>query len=183
MNPELLLAHQDFVRALARHLAGNGADDLAQESWLRAMTRERPREGPLRAWLATIVRNANRDDVRRMSGRSRREQAVARAEAIPSTAEVVEREAARRQVVDAVLALPEPYRGVIDMRLSPSSEHRRENDLEARTRRGCAPDHRRRSVAVPAGRIWLAVGSEACRDDAGSSRPSPRIRGAGSAAA
>ena len=44
-RPELLL-HADFVRSLARALVGAEGDDLAQESWLRAMQAPAPMRKP-----------------------------------------------------------------------------------------------------------------------------------------
>src|SRR5262245_24722491 len=75
MNPEALLAHGDFVRALARQLVRDPdrADDLAQQSWLNALSRKAPAVKSARAWLARIVRNASRDQHRSDERRERRE--------------------------------------------------------------------------------------------------------------
>jgi protocatechuate 3,4-dioxygenase beta subunit len=70
----------------------------------------------MRAWLAGVVRrqaaNANRADQRRL----RREHAAARPESSLAVDQVLEREALRKSVVDAVLALEEPYRTTILLR-------------------------------------------------------------------
>ncbi len=114
-GPEALLAHADFVRALARSLLFEEADaeDVAQEAWLVSL-RARPREiRRPRAWLATVVRNLARDLWRRERRRAVREESAARPEAVRSTEEVVQREAVRRRVVEAVLALEEPCRSAV----------------------------------------------------------------------
>jgi RNA polymerase sigma factor (sigma-70 family) len=117
-DPRWLLEHGGFVRSLARSLVRDAlrADDVAQETFLAALEHP-PRHGEApRSWLAKVLRNfarrSARDDVRR----ARREEAVARSEAGPSTEEIVERELARRRVLEAVLALEEPYRTAILLR-------------------------------------------------------------------
>ena len=117
-SPETLLAHDRFVRALARRLLADvhQADDVAQDTWLALALR--PHEGlaSMRAWLAGVVRRqaakANRTDQRRL----RREHAAARPESILAVDQVLEREALRKSVVDAVLVLEEPYRTTILLR-------------------------------------------------------------------
>ena len=110
---EALLAHQGFVRALARQLVRDphAAEDVAQETWIEAArARKLPRS--LRGWLAEIVRtrasNRRRADVRRLA----REHTAARTESVEAH-DVVERVELESRVVRAVLALREPYRGVI----------------------------------------------------------------------
>jgi RNA polymerase sigma factor (sigma-70 family) len=115
MNYEVLLSHADFIRAIARSLVRdeNTQDDMVQETWLAAL---RQKDGEIRslpAWLATVTRNFARLDLRGHARRARREKAAAQGEALASTEEVVQREAMRRQVVDTVLALKEPYRSAV----------------------------------------------------------------------
>ncbi len=117
-SPESLLAHGDFVRGLARSLLWDPdlADDVAQQAFLAALSRP-PREARNpRGWLATVVRNLAAKALRRESRRAAREAVAARPEGVPSTAEVVEREAVRRRVVEAVLGLEEPYRSAVLLR-------------------------------------------------------------------
>lgn len=115
---DTLLAHGDFVRALAQALVFDStlADDVAQEAWLMAI--EHPPRSPAagRNWLARVTRSAASKMLIGMSRRRAREHAAARREAIPSADEVIEREATRRRVVEAVLALEEPYRAVVLLR-------------------------------------------------------------------
>ena len=118
LSPETLLAERDFVSSLARSLLRDSdrADDVAQRAWMVAMRRQ-PRESrSLRAWLGSVVRNLISDDARAARRRVEHERGAARAEAVPSTADVLEREDDRQRIVQAVLALPEPYRGVVLMR-------------------------------------------------------------------
>ncbi len=115
-GPEALLAHGEFVRALARRLVGDGdtADDLAQEAWLAAL--RRPPRGAWRPWLAAVVRNRARAAARGEAGRRARELRVRTPEPEPSSADVLQREEARARVVAAVLALPPPLRQVVLLR-------------------------------------------------------------------
>ncbi len=112
--PQALQQQADFVRALARRLVGDEhiADDVEQEAWLRALERPRPL-GNLRAWLAAVTRNLATRVHRSAGRRAAREAEAARPEAVASTAE---REAALRSVLEAVLALEEPYKTAILLR-------------------------------------------------------------------
>ena len=112
IEPTDLLSHVGWVRALAYQIADDvhDASDLAQDALVVAMTRQRPQENTLRQWLAGIVRGLSRTQRRADRRRSRREDAVRRADVCPSTEELVERAARQRALVGAVLALDEPYR-------------------------------------------------------------------------
>lgn len=131
-----LLAHAGWVRALARHLVPGDAhlaDDLAQEACLAALQKKpAPDRGdrPLRAWLAGALHNVLRHR-RRTQGRvARREELAARPEAQRSTLDHVTALAVHRELVEAVLALDEPYRETIVLRyfdeISPSQIARRQ---------------------------------------------------------
>lgn len=112
-----LAAHAEFVRRVARGLlAGEAdADDVAQETLLAALERRPARDdgGSLRAWLATVARNAAREWARRGERRRRREERSARPEAVPSPLDTLDRQRTLRHLTDAILALPEPYRSTI----------------------------------------------------------------------
>src|SRR5688572_8917423 len=56
---EDLLSHTEWVRRLARSLAGDDAtaDDLVQETWIAASRRPPDLDRPVRPWLAVVVRN------------------------------------------------------------------------------------------------------------------------------
>lgn len=118
---ETLLAEADHVTALARALVTDAAtaDDVAQSTWLDVLRSERRRIVDPRAWLATIVRRRASRTRRTEARRSRHERiaADARADGVaPSAAELAVRVATHRALVDAVLALGEPYRETIVLR-------------------------------------------------------------------
>ena len=107
-----LLRHDRFVRNLARSLLFDETrvDDVVQETWLAVLNH--PPEGvvSMRAWLSRVVRNFAYKIARDEGRRVRREAAAARPEAVPSVAEVHERESLRRKIVDAANGLDEPLR-------------------------------------------------------------------------
>lgn len=132
---DLLLEHRAFVRSLAWSLLhdSHAAEDVAQDA-LAAALRRPPSDGesavgPWRRWLAAVARNLVRSRARIASATLRREAYAARSEALPSAASIAEREATRRRVVEALLALDEPYRTAILMRFyddcSPSEVAKR----------------------------------------------------------
>ena len=114
-NPELLLSHADFVRALARSLLHDEhlADDVVQEAWMAALQEPRGSIKKVRAWLAGTVRNLSIKKLRTEGRKTRTARAADRPEPVRSPEEMVERETVRRRMVDAVSALDEPYRSVI----------------------------------------------------------------------
>jgi len=122
MNPsesqvEALLLRDRALRSLARGLIADAhaAEDVAQEAWLAALQHG---DGALSLprWLTGVVRNLAGKRRRTEERRTRREHDSARPEADPSTAEILEREAARTKVVAVVLALEEPYRATVVLR-------------------------------------------------------------------
>src|SRR5262245_27591152 len=117
-DPEALLSHDDFVRAVARRLLADEhrVDDVVQQTWLAAWMRAPGEPRSLRAWLATVARNFARDARRGDARRADRERAASRPEAVPPVERLLEREAARRRVGDAVAALEEPYRSTLLLR-------------------------------------------------------------------
>jgi RNA polymerase sigma factor (sigma-70 family) len=118
ISVEALLEQGDFVRALARSLLfdDNDVDDVVQKTWVAALERPPRRRRGIRAWLARVVRNFAHEERRAAERRARREIAAAAPEVVPSSAEIVEREAMRRVVVDAVLSLDEAHRAVVLLR-------------------------------------------------------------------
>jgi RNA polymerase sigma-70 factor (ECF subfamily) len=117
-DPEVLLAHAGWIRALARSLVrdASAADDLVQDTWLAAFEHPLRSDGSLRAFLSAIARNFARSRAREESRREIREQVAARPEALPSALDTVERFALHRQIVEAVESLEEPYRTAILLR-------------------------------------------------------------------
>ena len=116
-DPRILLEHQEWLQSLARSLVGdpNLADELVQDTWLSALRRPPLALGPVRGWLATVLRRQH-GLRRRGEGRLRsREAAVARDEAQVED-RVVRRAAVHRELVRHVLSLDEPYRTTILLR-------------------------------------------------------------------
>lgn len=109
---EQALAHEQFVRAVARGvLGGDGeVEDVLQETFLAAWQKGPRQPGALRSWLGTVARRLALDRRRSSGRRETREAIAARPEALPSPAEIAVREETRRRLVSAVLALEEPYR-------------------------------------------------------------------------
>ncbi|MHC4409849.1 MAG: sigma-70 family RNA polymerase sigma factor, partial [Planctomycetota bacterium] len=113
-NPEALLQHADFLRGLARGLvAGADADDVEQETWLRALEKGPSHDANPRGWLSTVARNSARLWWRGESRRARREGVVAKSEGVPSAAEVASRVEIQSLLADAVKSLEEPYRTTV----------------------------------------------------------------------
>ncbi|MBK6939588.1 MAG: sigma-70 family RNA polymerase sigma factor [Planctomycetes bacterium] len=127
---EWFVAQDARLRALARRLVRDAhlAEDVAQDAWTASM-RGAPQRASLGAWLAGVTRKLSLKALRSNERRLRRELGSATPETPPSTDALVAREAARRAVADAVLALPDATRTVIVWRffdgLSPGAIARR----------------------------------------------------------
>lgn len=118
-DPDILLEHGDFVRALVRSLLADPdlANDVEQQTWLAAM-RHPPSVGTsARAYLAVIAKNfarrLQRDDSRRQRAL---EQLGSEPSSAPSREEILAIEEQRRRVIEAVLDLDEKYRTVVVLR-------------------------------------------------------------------
>ena len=92
------------------------AEDVVQQAFVIAIEKPPPRADGLGAWLRRVVRHRAIDLRRASERRRRRELAVARPEAAPCQTTAAEGLALQHKVVDAVAALPEPYRTVIYLR-------------------------------------------------------------------
>lgn len=119
-NPvvDSLLVHASFVQRLARGLAGQDGDDLAQDTWVQALAADPTDLRRERGWLATVAANLWRNH-RRGAVRRQQREAVAGAAVVaaaPSVAAILEREELRRRVVAAVVELPERLRRVVLLR-------------------------------------------------------------------
>src|SRR5688572_30292779 len=113
---EELLAHRTWVRRVARALVldESRADDLEQETWIRALGAPAPRSP--RAWLGTVLRNAA-VNLRLAESRRRAHEGAAPqppGEATPE--ELLERAEVVERVARAVRTLGEPYRSAILLR-------------------------------------------------------------------
>jgi RNA polymerase sigma-70 factor (ECF subfamily) len=115
---ERLLAHREWVRALARTLVrdADGADDLEQQVWVEAVERPPADDRALRGWFGTVVRRRARDAWRAATRRTRHEAGAPPALPGRPTADLVAEAEAQRRVVDALLALDEPHREVLLLR-------------------------------------------------------------------
>ncbi len=112
---ELLAAHVEWVRALARRLADDdaSAEDLAQDALVVALS-SGPRESlKFRPWMAAVMRNLVRQEARGTSRREMREERAARPEVGDR---LVDEVVAGRELAQSVLDLPEPYRTAILLR-------------------------------------------------------------------
>ncbi len=117
-DADRLLSQIGWVRRLAQGLVADpsAAEDLVQETWLAFLRRKPDSSRPLEPWLSTVVHNFARRHRRAEARRAEREADAAREEAQPSSHELVERAGLQRELVEAVLALDEPYRSTLLMR-------------------------------------------------------------------
>src|SRR5438128_2556665 len=108
---DALLARREWVRRFARTLAHDdaSADDLAQDAWVAAVERP-PRPDAPAGWFRRVLTRRAIDVSRGDARRGRRESDASRCEATASTADVVAAAESHRRVVEAVMALDEPYR-------------------------------------------------------------------------
>ncbi len=110
---DLLLAHDGFLRGIARGLVADEAlaEDVVQETYLAALSDTRRRD--VRAWLGGVARNLARMALRSEARRRRREQRPAPTDAAASVPDAIAKLELQREVVGAVLALDEPYRSTV----------------------------------------------------------------------
>lgn len=122
LDASLLLQHAEGLRTLVRRLVldDHRVDDVLQDTWLRALQTPPRHPGAWGSWLRTVATRLAIRSRRRDTDRPRRESAAVAEQgapgSAPSPAEIVERENARRKVVDAVMTLKEPYRDAILLR-------------------------------------------------------------------
>lgn len=118
MEPEALLAHRNFIRDLARRLVRDSAvaEDVEQDTWRYLIAHPPAIASSMRGWLATAVRNFARQHYRADRRRVAREVAAPTPSPVEAAADFLAREALRRRVVDAVLALEEPNRTAVLLR-------------------------------------------------------------------
>ena len=119
-SPQLeeLMTHSAWLRRLAKTLVRDAAaaDDLVQETWLAALKNPPDPSRPARPWLAGVMRRLVAMRARGEARRARRQRTAARAEGLPSTAELVEGVDTQRRIAKAVLELSEPYRTTVLLR-------------------------------------------------------------------
>jgi len=115
-HPEELAEQRAFLCRLARSLVGDRAEDVVQDSFVRALERPPPAGATLRGWLATVVRRRASNERRRASRAREHERAAARSPEVASHAEAAAQLDAQQLVLAAVRALDEPYRTAIWLR-------------------------------------------------------------------
>lgn len=110
-----LLAHDAWIRGLARCLVNDGTDaeDLVQDLWVASLESPPAKIRSLRAWLRGAIRNLAAVRARSERRRIEREVTAARSDEVASVEEIREREDARLRLVHAVFALQEPYRSAV----------------------------------------------------------------------
>jgi len=118
LSAEILLTHSAWLTKLARALvvSDDEIDDVVQQTYVQALAKPPRHTENLRAWLAAIARNIVRSKSRSDTSRVAREVAIAPPPPIEDPAEAVERAELRHLVVNAVLALDEPYRSSLILR-------------------------------------------------------------------
>jgi RNA polymerase sigma factor (sigma-70 family) len=109
-----LIAHATTLRRLAADLVGgNDADDLVQETALHAL-RAPQREGhSLAGFFASILRHLASKHRRGERRRRERELRAARPESLPPHDVALSHHETVRRLTEALVALPEPYRGAL----------------------------------------------------------------------
>ncbi|TAH35791.1 MAG: sigma-70 family RNA polymerase sigma factor [Planctomycetota bacterium] len=118
LDPERLLANAAWVRGLAWSLLHDAdlADDAVQDTWTRALQRPPHSPAALGSWLSQVLRSTAFLGRRAAARRRRREQRAARAEAVPSAADIAVQMEAHRALAQAVLSLPEGQRTLVHLR-------------------------------------------------------------------
>ncbi|MEO6708778.1 MAG: RNA polymerase sigma factor, partial [Planctomycetota bacterium] len=111
------MAHASALRALATALTRDAseAEDIVQETWLRALRKGTVPDHP-RSWWSTVLRNLVRDRARERSRRTHTERQAAREERLPSELEVQGQLEIAQRVAVEVARLAEPYRATLHMR-------------------------------------------------------------------
>ena len=112
---EDLLQHQDWLGRLASRLVhgSSEAQDLVQETLLVGSSTTPPADVNLRAWLGGVARNLARARGRKGARRTEREANVARDDRVPSVLTEVTTIERQRDLLDALMELPETQRRVV----------------------------------------------------------------------
>ncbi len=115
---DALLEHAQWAHALARRLVGDAAsaDDVVQEAYATALRCPPADPEGVRPWFGRVLTNVVRMQRRAMVRREARERRVHAEPTTPTPSELAERAEGQRVLVEAVLALDEPYRSTVLLR-------------------------------------------------------------------
>jgi len=176
-----LLAQVEWVRRLARQLVAqpDRAEDLAQDTMVAAL--EAPRSArSLRPWLAGTARLLARQSARGEGRRRAREEQTradqsGRAACGPEASELLQRAETQRALMDALLALEEPYRETLLLRfledLPPRKIAARQNvtvaAVKSRIQRGLERLRQRLDGKYGGPEAWMAAILPLCAPPAG----------------
>ena len=168
LSLESLIEYEPFVRKVLRNMVvdEDQLGDLVQETWVRVLRRPPEDRQGIRGWLATVARNLARDAKRGASHRIEREQRVARPEADTSAQASNERMELHQKVVQAVLALEEPYKSVVVLSYYDGLSHkeiaqklgRKESTVRSQLHRAHGLLKTRLDGEFGDRREWMAIG-------------------------
>jgi len=118
MNIDDLLVHSDFVRSLACSLVKDQhrAADIEQQTWLMALENPPATNKPAISWLAKVIRNITINFYNKEKIYSKHLKAASNGSSLTDTNKIVEKEEIRRNLIETVLRLKEPYRTAIVLR-------------------------------------------------------------------
>ena len=112
-DPKALLEHASWLRRLARHLVGDDAEELVQETWVAALRRPPEHDRDVRPWLRAVATNLARFRWRSAKNRRAREEASGERGEAPSSEDLLERHETQQLLARLVGELDEPFRTTI----------------------------------------------------------------------
>ncbi|MCY3004021.1 MAG: RNA polymerase sigma factor, partial [Planctomycetota bacterium] len=117
-DPAALLAEAGFLRRLASELVAlpHDADDLVQETFVRALEHAPQSSTSLRGWLSVVARNLAFNSSRGERRRDEHERRAARPEAQEPGELSLEKFEQQQRLFELVLSLPEEQRTVLYLR-------------------------------------------------------------------
>jgi RNA polymerase sigma-70 factor (ECF subfamily) len=116
LQPDRILQHAGSIRALALSILGDehAAEDVLQETWMRALTHPPPHQDSIGGWLRRVAEGIAISRLRSEGRRRNRETHwVEDRDCSHTSYDSTERAEVLRAVVDEVLALDEPYRETV----------------------------------------------------------------------
>lgn len=115
LTAEALQEHFEGMRRLAWGLLQDaaGAEDIAQETLLRALQTPPNPDRPVEPWLRKVAKNLALERLRSQRRRLRREQKYGTGTEIPTPEELNQKTEVHQQAVQMLLALEEPYKSTL----------------------------------------------------------------------